>query len=209
MAAGRWHVVLGWSMVMPPWLARNVVDTGNPVYPLGYRVFGGGLWNEAREAQWQHAHGPKGGDAEVRWAIRLSTWQAGRTGNRPFTWPLRPLALLRAGTQETGAGGGRIRGLSLSYVVAADAPARPVLAADAAVPGDPGRPRRRLVRVGWSWQDSPRDVILAIALVCNFVDCSTASDRPQRVDGKPDLPAPRPSAQAQSSPCRDRRRAAA
>ena len=26
--------VLGWAIVMGPWLAKNVIDTGNPVYPL-------------------------------------------------------------------------------------------------------------------------------------------------------------------------------
>ena len=26
--------VLGWAVVMAPWLVKNVIDTGNPVYPL-------------------------------------------------------------------------------------------------------------------------------------------------------------------------------
>ena len=43
--------VLGWSIVMGPWLLKNVLDTGNPVYPLGYRVFGARQWDEARELQ--------------------------------------------------------------------------------------------------------------------------------------------------------------
>ncbi len=33
--------VLGWGVVMTPWLAKNVIDAGNPVYPLANRVFGG------------------------------------------------------------------------------------------------------------------------------------------------------------------------
>ncbi len=50
---------LGVVLVMAPWLAKNVVDTRNPVYPLAYRVFGGRDWDEARERQWTDAHGPK------------------------------------------------------------------------------------------------------------------------------------------------------
>ena len=50
---------MGWAIVMTPWLAKNVVDTGNPVYPLGYRVFGARHWDDARERQWAHAHGPR------------------------------------------------------------------------------------------------------------------------------------------------------
>ncbi|MEJ7640169.1 MAG: hypothetical protein WKF75_19940, partial [Singulisphaera sp.] len=43
---------VGWAVVMTPWLAKNVADTGNPVYPLAYRVFGGGHWDEAQDAKW-------------------------------------------------------------------------------------------------------------------------------------------------------------
>ncbi len=51
--------IIGWSLIMTPWLVRNLVDTGNPVYPLGYTVFGGRDWDPAREAQWTSAHGPR------------------------------------------------------------------------------------------------------------------------------------------------------
>ena len=27
--------VAGWGAIMTPWLAKNVLDTGNPVYPAG------------------------------------------------------------------------------------------------------------------------------------------------------------------------------
>ena len=40
----------GWAVVMAPWLAKNVIDTGNPVYPLAYRVFGGRHW-DARDGR--------------------------------------------------------------------------------------------------------------------------------------------------------------
>ena len=32
---------LGWAVVMGPWLVKNVIDTGDPVYPLGCRIFHG------------------------------------------------------------------------------------------------------------------------------------------------------------------------
>lgn len=50
---------LGWALVMTPWLAKNVVDTGNPVYPLGYHVLGGRYWDEAMDQKWSAAHGPR------------------------------------------------------------------------------------------------------------------------------------------------------
>ncbi len=48
---------LGWSVIMAPWLIKNVLDTGDPIYPLGYRLFHGRAWDEARQIQWQKAHG--------------------------------------------------------------------------------------------------------------------------------------------------------
>jgi len=50
---------VGLGLVVSPWLGKNVVDTGNPVYPLAWSVFGGSEWDAGREAQWQAAHGAK------------------------------------------------------------------------------------------------------------------------------------------------------
>ncbi|MFN9718615.1 MAG: hypothetical protein ACK58L_07985, partial [Planctomycetota bacterium] len=41
-----------------PWLVRNLCDTGNPVYPLGYSVFGGVDWSAELNERWRAAHGP-------------------------------------------------------------------------------------------------------------------------------------------------------
>ena len=64
---GRWRTrlrgvalyTLGAAIAFCPWLIRNVVNTGNPVFPLAYRVFGAraGTWDAELEARWQHAHG--------------------------------------------------------------------------------------------------------------------------------------------------------
>ena len=39
-----------------PWLVRNIVDTGNPVYPLMYSVFGAEDWSPAMDDKWKNAH---------------------------------------------------------------------------------------------------------------------------------------------------------
>ncbi|HOW69118.1 MAG TPA: hypothetical protein PKY77_00840 [Phycisphaerae bacterium] len=47
------------AVVFSPWLIRNAINTGNPVYPLGYSVFGSraGVWDADLEKRWQRAHG--------------------------------------------------------------------------------------------------------------------------------------------------------
>jgi len=94
---------VGWAVVMTPWLAKNVADTGNPVYPLAYRVFGGGHWDEAQDAKWSAAHGsavqgwkPISFDALTGSVIDVagrSDWQS------PLYVALAPLAWLRRGSR--------------------------------------------------------------------------------------------------------------
>ena len=97
---------LGWVIVIGPWLVKNVVDTGNPVYPLGYRVFRGRYWDEAMEKKWQAVHGPRPIPInEPRRVARemasdlldvagRSDWQS------PLYLALAPLALLRRGSRR-------------------------------------------------------------------------------------------------------------
>jgi len=99
----RWQVVvaygLGWAVVMTPWLAKNVFDTGNPVYPLAYRVFGGRDWDSARELKWSNAHGPKPIEAKALWDSLVDV--AGRSDwQSPLYLALAPLALLRRGSRR-------------------------------------------------------------------------------------------------------------
>ena len=65
--------MIGWAIVMVPWLAKNVADTRNPVYPLAGRVFPGPEWDPGREAKWQAAHGPRPIDLRESWTslVRL------------------------------------------------------------------------------------------------------------------------------------------
>ena len=39
-----------------PWLIRNAVNTGNPVYPLLYSVFGSEDWSPRMDVKWKNAH---------------------------------------------------------------------------------------------------------------------------------------------------------
>lgn len=50
--------VVGSALTAGPWLAKNAVETGNPVYPLLYSVFGGRDWDAASNAKWWNGHRP-------------------------------------------------------------------------------------------------------------------------------------------------------
>lgn len=54
---GMWYG-LGVLLAIGPWLVRNWHDTGNPVYPLAYRLFGGVDWDPALELRFQRGHSP-------------------------------------------------------------------------------------------------------------------------------------------------------
>jgi Dolichyl-phosphate-mannose-protein mannosyltransferase len=102
---------IGWAVVMAPWLGKNVVDTGNPVYPLAYKIFRGRYWDPAMDAKFWHpnAHGPKPITAkEFRGSVLdvagRSDWQS------PLYVALAPLAFLRRGSR-------RFAGAVAGYVV--------------------------------------------------------------------------------------------
>jgi len=52
-------------LLFSPWLIKNSVMTGNPTYPLLYKVFGGKDWNEQKNARWQRAHSPGSRDIKA------------------------------------------------------------------------------------------------------------------------------------------------
>lgn len=47
---------LGVLTTFGPWLGKNLCETGNPVYPLLYSVFGGADWDEASNSKWKAGH---------------------------------------------------------------------------------------------------------------------------------------------------------
>ncbi len=48
----------GVLLAFGPWLLKNGAETGNPVYPLLYSVFGGSDWDESLNEKWRAAHSP-------------------------------------------------------------------------------------------------------------------------------------------------------
>eukprot|EP00913_Durusdinium_trenchii_P028496 g26724.t1 len=62
----QWKAALGCGSVLAagtliavgPWLVKNSLETGNPVYPLAYSVFGGADWDDAMNAKWRAGHSP-------------------------------------------------------------------------------------------------------------------------------------------------------
>ena len=50
----------GLLITIGPWLIKNTAQTGNPVYPLAWTIFGGSDWDAARNDQWRAAHAPPG-----------------------------------------------------------------------------------------------------------------------------------------------------
>lgn len=53
-----WFPLVG-SLLFAPWLVRNAAWTGNPVFPEGTGVFGGGHFSDVQVERWRHAHSPR------------------------------------------------------------------------------------------------------------------------------------------------------
>ncbi len=62
---------------LSPWLVRNTLQTGNPVYPFAYRLFDGRAWSQQQARQWDAAHrlppGETGAGPRLRRALRELT----------------------------------------------------------------------------------------------------------------------------------------
>ncbi|MBX3436236.1 MAG: phospholipid carrier-dependent glycosyltransferase [Planctomycetaceae bacterium] len=91
---------LGTLITFGPWMLKNIAETGNPVYPLLYTIFGGTDWNDEANAKWRNGHAaPLGllreplripGDfgRHVVDVVAKSDWQS------PLVFGLAPLALM-------------------------------------------------------------------------------------------------------------------
>ena len=85
---------VGVLLAVGPWLLKNLVETGNPVYPLLWSVFGGIDWDAAINAKFRAGHSPTGfGPAvllrELYNVVLGSDWQS------LLVFGLAPFALLR------------------------------------------------------------------------------------------------------------------
>ena len=48
-------------LLMSPWLVRNLLYTGNPVFPLATGIFGRGHWSAPQQQRWTSGHQPGAG----------------------------------------------------------------------------------------------------------------------------------------------------
>ncbi|HIK95345.1 MAG TPA: hypothetical protein EYG03_25655, partial [Planctomycetes bacterium] len=80
----RCGVVFAFAVILAvgPWLLKNAVATGNPVYPLAYSIFGANDWSPEMDAKWQKGHSPDDHDvtnipAHLMDVAVRSDWQSG------------------------------------------------------------------------------------------------------------------------------------
>lgn len=106
--ASRWRASLrcgamltaGTLIAVGPWLMKNTLETGNPVYPLLYSVFGGADWDDAMNAKWRAGHSPDNheiadlGEKFVDVTLK-SDWLS------PLLFGLAPLSLLVSAYRKT------------------------------------------------------------------------------------------------------------
>ena len=80
-------------MTIGPWLAKNLYETGNPVYPLAYNLFGGRGWSPELNARFVPAHSPHTFGAAALGQNLLDVI-ADNDWSSPLLFGLAPLALL-------------------------------------------------------------------------------------------------------------------
>lgn len=97
--SGLLPFAIGLGLSVGPWLVKNQLDHGNPVYPLANRLFHGSPWSPEREQKWQNAHGPRAiGGAEL---LRDASDVAGRNDwQSPLYVALAPLAFVQRETRR-------------------------------------------------------------------------------------------------------------
>lgn len=84
---------LGTLVIIGPWLLKNIIETGSPVYPLLYSVFGGRDWDSDLNAKWTAAHRPPGYSL-VDFFWRMADLSAINDWLGPLLYAFAPLALL-------------------------------------------------------------------------------------------------------------------
>jgi hypothetical protein len=87
---------VGAAAAVGPWLAKNWFETGNPVYPLAYSVFGGRDFDAETNGRWVRAHAPpayrSARDLLRDLALRLEDVVANNDWHSPLLFGLAPLA---------------------------------------------------------------------------------------------------------------------
>ncbi|HEY0981410.1 hypothetical protein [Schlesneria sp.] len=87
----------GVAVTVGPWLLKNAVATGNPVYPLAYRVFGGKDRDEELDLKWRQGHAAKTyaswGERLSDLPVKLSDVMANNDWHSPLMFGLAPLSI--------------------------------------------------------------------------------------------------------------------
>jgi hypothetical protein len=98
---------LGTLITFGPWMAKNIAETGNPVYPLLYNVFGGTDWDPASHRKWQQGHPPtivllgdQARDLVSNLGTRIVDVVARSDWQNPLLFGAAPLALLWWGRRK-------------------------------------------------------------------------------------------------------------
>jgi len=88
-------LLIGAVLSFAPWLIRNLVNTGNPVFPLARSVFHErpGVWNDDGATRWREGHLPAPEHRSV--PARLGRFGSEIVANPKFGW-LLPLGILSA-----------------------------------------------------------------------------------------------------------------
>jgi hypothetical protein len=87
------------ALLVAPWLIKNAVVTGNPIYPNAYGWFGGAWWSRIQEIQFQHEMGYGRGAATSVWEYVRLPWQlvsdpyTGMLGGASFSFSVMVLLL--------------------------------------------------------------------------------------------------------------------
>ena len=85
---------LGVLLTFGPWMAKNTIETGNPVYPLLYSVFGGEDWDAELDLKWKDAHARPADTAHgVADMLFENDWHS------PLLWGFAPWALLTSASR--------------------------------------------------------------------------------------------------------------
>lgn len=87
----------GVLLAVGPWLLKNLVETGNPVFPLAYNLFGGSGRDAIMDAQWRSGHSRHySGPVEILsdLPVKLSDVVANNDWHSALMFGLAPIALL-------------------------------------------------------------------------------------------------------------------
>ena len=88
----------GGLLAVGPWLVKNTVETGNPVFPLAYSVFGGEGRDAEMNAQWSKGHSAPPYLSVSHWladlVVKLTDVAANNDWHSALMFGLAPIAVL-------------------------------------------------------------------------------------------------------------------